>query len=74
MLRLLALRWDGKFDDLEIDETYQLLIPPSIESNDVCGAKTDIPFADNFNSEACSGFDNLSDLIIKSSSAKVQYI
>lgn len=33
-------------------DAYQVLIPPSIESRLVCGAKTEMPFADSFNNDA----------------------
>ena len=45
-------------------QTYQLLIPPSIESKLVCGLNTLIPFADNFKRDAWRVLDSFRDLVV----------
>jgi hypothetical protein len=43
------------------DGTYQVFIPPSMESRLVCGLKTDIPLAASFRREDCSGLASVMD-------------
>jgi hypothetical protein len=47
---------------MEALQTYQLLIPPSIESKLVCGLNTLIPFAESFKRDAWRVLDSFRDL------------